>query len=423
MEKIKEAPAPPAVLNEKLLLFVLASIQFTHVMDFVIMAPLGPYLKEVFSVETKQTSFLIAVYALSAGTSGFFGTFFIDKFDRRKALLALYIGFIISNFLCAISTAYTALLISRIIAGGFGGILGALVFAIIGDAVPYERRGKATGIVMSAFSLASIIGIPTGLYLAANITWQMPFVMLTVISSIVLVITFFYFPSMQGHMTGRTEEVNQNVGIFNIIKKAFNDAWALTMSILSNVNLRWALLFTITLMLAGFTVVPFLSDYMVNNVGLDKETQVPLIYFFGGMATVVSGPVVGILSDKFGKHKIFMIAAVLSLAPVLIITNLDHAPIPFVFTISTIFFILFGGRFIPAFSMITSSVEPKKRGSFMSINSSVQQLASFIATFGAGLFISNTPTHELVNFNYIGIFSCIATLACIAISFKVSKVS
>ena len=118
-----------------------------------------------------------------------------------------------------------------------------------------------------------------------------------------------------------------------------------------------------------------------------------------------------------------MIAAALSIAPVLLITNLGHAPIPFVFTISTIFFIFFGARFIPAFSMITSSVEPKKRGSFMSINSSVQQLASFLATFGAGLFISNTPSHELVNFNYVGIFACIATLASIAISFKVSKVS
>jgi predicted MFS family arabinose efflux permease len=422
MENIKEAP-PISVLNEKTILFVLASIQFTHVMDFVIMAPLGPYLKDVFSIETKQTSFLIAVYALSAGISGFLGTFFIDRFDRKKALQALYIGFIISNFLCALSTTYQTLLISRIIAGGFGGILGALVFAIIGDAIPYERRGRATGIVMSAFSLASIIGIPIGIYMAANITWQMPFVMLTVLSSIVLIITFFFFPSMKGHLAAKPEEEAAALSFVDTVKKILKDAFDLTGSLLSNSNLRWALSFTCMLMLAGFTVVPFLSDYMVNNVGIDKEKQVPLIYFFGGLATVVSGPLVGILSDKFGKHKIFMIAAVLSIAPVLIITNMGRVSIPFAFTISTIFFIVFGGRFIPAFSMITSSVEPKIRGSFMSINSSVQSLASFLATFGAGLFISNTPAHELVNFNYVGIFSCIATLTCIAISFKVSKVS
>jgi predicted MFS family arabinose efflux permease len=422
MENVKQVP-PIIFVNEKLLLFVLASIQFTHIMDFVIMAPLGPYLKEVFAIETKQTSFLIAIYALSAGVSGFFGTFFIDKFDRKNALQFLYIGFIISNLLCALSNTYNALLISRIIAGGFGGILGALVFAIIGDAIPYERRGKATGIVMSAFSLASIIGIPIGLYLAANITWQMPFVMLTVLSSIVLIITYFFFPSMKGHITGKKEGDHKSFGIIDTIKNAFNDATALTLSILSNSNLRWALFFTIMLMMAGFTVVPFLSDYMVNNVGLDKEKQVPLIYFFGGLATVISGPLVGILTDKFGKHRMFMIAAVISIVPVLLITHLGRAPIPYVFTVSTIFFIFFGARFIPAMSMITSSVEPSKRGSFMSINSSVQQLSSFFATLGAGLFISNTTEHELVNFNYVGIFACFACIACMAISFKVSKVS
>jgi predicted MFS family arabinose efflux permease len=421
MENIKQSP-PTVVVNEKLLLFVLASIQFTHIMDFVIMAPLGPYLKDVFNIETKQTSFLIAIYALSAGISGFLGTFFIDKFDRKNALQILYIGFIISNFSCAISSTYNALLISRIIAGSFGGILGALVFAIIGDAIPYERRGKATGIVMSAFSLASIIGIPTGLYLAANITWQMPFVMLTVLSTIVLIITYFFFPSMKGHLAGKNEQ-SEKLSFGGTIEKTVDDAIKLTLSILSNSNLRWALFFTIMLMMAGFTVVPFLSDYMVNNVGLDKETQVPLIYFFGGMATVVSGPVVGILTDKFGKHRMFMIAAVISLAPVLLITHLDKAPVPYVFTISTIFFIFFGARFIPAMSMITSSVEPSKRGSFMSINSSVQQLSSFAATFGAGLFITNTADHQLLNFNYVGIFACVACIACMAISFKVSKVS
>jgi predicted MFS family arabinose efflux permease len=421
MQNAKQGP--PAVANEKLLLFVLASIQFTHIMDFVIMAPLGPYLKEVFSIETKQTSFLIAVYALSAGISGFIGTFFIDKFDRKNALQVLYLGFILSNFLCAISSTYTALLFSRIIAGGFGGVLGALVFAIIGDAIPYERRGKATGIVMSAFSLASIIGIPIGLYLAANIVWQMPFVMLTVLSCIVLVITYFLFPSMKGHIPLKKEGAMEPLSAINVIKKALNDARSLTLSILSNSNLRWALFFTIMLMMAGFTVVPFLSDYMVNNVGLDKEKEVPLIYFFGGLATVISGPIVGILTDKFGKHRMFMIAAVISLAPVLLITHLGKEPVAYVFTISTIFFIFFGARFIPAMSMITSSVEPSKRGSFMSINSSVQQLSSFCATFGAGLFISNTPDHQLVNFNYVGIFACIACIACMAISFKVSKVS
>jgi multidrug resistance protein len=419
MEELKKE-VPAIKINEGLLLFILAAINFTHIMDFVIMAPLGPILKEEFHIETKESSFLIAVYALSACLSSFIGTFFIDRFDRKKALMFLYLGFIISNLSCALSNSYHFLAISRIIAGGFGGIIGALVLAMVADAFPYERRGKATGIVMSAFSFASIIGIPIGLYLAANVTWQAPFVMLTVLSSAILLAAFFALPSMKGHMRSFPLENNPDKSFLqNKLKKAYD----LLASILGNPNLRWSLFFMVMVMLAGLTIVPFLSDYTVFNIGLDKKTELPLIYLFGGLATVITNPVIGKLSDKYGKQKMFMISAFLSLAPILVITNMGHHSVWVVLPVSVLFFIFFGGRFVPAMSMVTSSVDPKQRGSFMSINSSLMQLASFTATYGAGLVIQNSPSGELINFNYVGIFACAATLACVAISYRVKKVS
>jgi predicted MFS family arabinose efflux permease len=408
-------------INEGLLLFILAAINFTHIMDFVIMAPLGPLLKREFLIDTRQSSFLIAVYTLSAGVSGFLATFMIDKFDRRKVLLFMYAGFTFSNLFCALTDSYHYFLIARLVAGVFGGVLGALVMAIVGDAVPYERRGKATGIVMSAFSVASVVGIPLGLFLAAKIQWQMPFIMLTGLGAIIWGTAYFILPSMTGHIKGFSEVPNQ--GKRNFIKETVLEAGPLLKSLFGNVNIRWAFLFMMMLMIAGLTIVPFLSDYTVYNVGLDQESELPWIYLTGGLATAVSGPLIGKLADRYGKQKVFMVAAILSIIPILIVTNMGKLDLSIVLCFSTMFFIFFGGRFVPAMSMITSSVEPRLRGSFMSINSAMMQVGSFIATFGAGLIIQNGPNGELINYNYVGIFACIATLVCVGISFKVKKVS
>ncbi|HEX8545608.1 MAG TPA: MFS transporter [Cytophagaceae bacterium] len=393
------------VPNEGIILFILASINFTHIMDFVIMAPLNPFLKEVFHINTRSFGLLMSAYTLSAGIFGFLASFFIDKIDRKKALVILYIGFIVSNIFCSISRDYYFFMGSRVVAGAFGGILGALIMSIVGDAIPQERRGKATGIVMAAFSGASIIGIPTGLYLAAKYAWYAPFILISILASIILVVALIYFPSMKGHMTGKKEKPIE-----------------MLTSIGGNTNLRWALLFSSLLMLSGFSVVPFISDYMVNNVGLAKE-DLSYIYMFGGLATVVSGPLVGKLSDKYGKQRTFTIAGALSILPILLITNLPALSKPLALVATTSFFIFFGARFVPAMALVTSSVLPFKRGSFMSINSSIQQLSSAAASFGAGLVIVNTASGALLNFGYVGIFAAITTLLCIFISFKVKPVS
>src|SRR6478609_1682926 len=267
-------------VSEGLLLAMLAMVNFTHIMDLVIMMPMNPILQRDLVIDNKMFGLLVASYAGSAGVTGIIGSFFIDKFDRRKALIYIYAGFLIATLGCAISGGYTLLLIARSFAGAFGGLLGAIVLSVIGDVIPMERRGRAMGIVMSAFSVASVVGIPTGLYLANTVNWAAPFWLVSALGAIVFVFLLLKFPSITVHM-----------------KKSDTGAVERFLSIFRIVNARWSLLFNFTLMMAGMTVVPFIADYMVKNVGL-KTDQLMYIYMFGGLVTVVSGPIVGKLSDN-----------------------------------------------------------------------------------------------------------------------------
>ncbi|WP_028982153.1 MFS transporter [Sporocytophaga myxococcoides] len=391
--------------SEKLLLFILAAINFTHIMDFVIMMPMNPVLQSVLHINNKQFSLLVAAYAASAGIFGFLGSFYIDRFDRKTALLALYTGFIISTLGCALAQSYSLFLVARFMAGAFGGILGALVLAVIGDAIPEERRGKATGFVMAAFSAASIAGIPLGYFLAVKINWHMPFFLITAISLVVLVVAWKTFPSLRSHIS---MDIKQNP--FALIKHIFG-----------NSNLLWALLFTFVLMIAGLTVIPFISDYMVKNVGFEKD-QIAYIYLFGGLATFYSSPAIGRLADLHGKRKVFVIMALISIIPILLVTNLPQVPKYVAFLVTTSFFIAFGGRFVPAMAMITSSVERKQRGGFMSFNSSVQQLSSALSSMCGGLIISTTLDDKVSGFWKLGLIATIATILCVLISMKVKQV-
>lgn len=402
-----EQVAAPAHAQEKWIVFLLAIINFTHIVDFVMMAPLNPFLKEALSINSSEFGILVSSYTFSAAVAGFIAFFKFDAYDRRSALLFLYAGFILGNLLCAVAPGYKFFLLSRVLAGAFGGVLGVLVFSVIGDIIPPARRGKTTGIVMAAFSAASVLGIPIGLILAKSFDFHAPFIFLTVLSLIVYVFIWIKFPSLTVHRTHASKE---------------GDRKQLLRSFATNANVRYALLLTFCLMVAGFTVVPFISDYLVFNVGLDKENLL-YTYFFGGLATAVSGPLVGKLADVYGKQKVFVIAALISVVPIYMMTVLPPLSLWFVIPCSTVFFICFGSRFVPAMTLVTSAVSPRERGSFMSINSTVQQFASSIAVVLSGIIIFNAPDGRMEYFWACGIVAVCFTFLSIAISYKVKEVS
>ncbi len=386
--------------REWLLLFVLVLLQFTHVLDFVIIMPLGPQLMRTFEISPQEFGLMISAYMFSAGITGFLSAFLIDRFDRRPALLFLYSGFTIGTLLCAIAPTYFWFIMGRIVTGGFSSVLSALIFAVIGDCIPEQRRGMATGTVLSAFPIASVIGVPIGLYLANHGEWNYPFFMLTVISAVTLALAYRELPSMCAHLQANTTPETP----LEAARKLY--------ALISTPNHRNALVFMVWLMIGGFTVIPYISPYVVANVGM-SEAQLPLIYFFGGAATIFTSRIVGQLSDKFGKAKMFTIMSFCSIIFICAVTNLPRVPLGLALVITTLFMITMNGRFVPAVALVTSSVNPKLRGSFMSINASVQQLASGASSLVAGLIIGKATDGTMTNYNLVGLLAILATVLCL----------
>lgn len=395
--------------REWLLLFVLVSVQFTHVLDFVIMMPLGPQLMRVFDISPQEFGFIVSAYTFSAGVTGFLSAFIIDKFDRRTALLFLYFGFTIGTFLCGIAPTYLMLMLARIVAGGFGGVLGALIFAVIGDCIPEHRRGAATGTVMSAFSIASVAGVPLGLYLANHFGWHVPFFMLAALSTLALALAYKELPSMRAHLQTHTTPETP----IEALRKLY--------ALVSTPNHLNALVFMVVLMVGGFTVIPYISPYFVSNVGM-SESELPLIYFFGGAATIFTSRFIGKLSDKFGKAKMFTVMSFSSMVIIYAITHVPQVPLVLALVITTLFMITMNGRFVPAVALVTSSVDPKSRGSFMSINSSAQQLASGASSFVAGLIVGKASDGTMTNYNLVGLLAIAATVLCLFLVRRIKMV-
>lgn len=395
------------IISEGLLIAMLAAINFTHIMDFVIMAPLSPFLKEAMSITTEQFGYLVSIYTFAAAVGAILAFFNIDKYDRRTAIIFLYTGFIIANVLCALAPQYKFFMMARLFAGLFGGVLNVLIMSVIGDVIPMERRGKATGMVMAAFSAASVIGIPSGLILADLFDYHAPFWLLSGLSALVGVVLMLKFPSIRKHL----EYEGPKTPPLEILKSFAIDS-----------NIQRALVFMFLLMVAGFTVVPFISDYLVFNVGLNKD-ELKYVYLCGGLATVFSSIFVGKLSDKFGKVKTFVVAACISIIPIAIVTVLPVMPLAYVLMFNVVFFMCFGARFVPAMTLMTSCVMPQRRGSFLSISSAVQQLGSGIAVLISSTIIMNGAKGELHYFGWVGIVACIATALSIFVSLRIKEVS
>lgn len=391
--------------DEKLLLLILGCIQFTHIMDFMVMMPLGEVFMAYFDITPREFSILVASYTFSAAVCVFVGAFFIDKVDRKSALLVCYTGFVAGTMACAAAPSFYFLLGARMITGAFGGILSALVLSVIGDVFPFERRGKPMGVLMAAFSVAAVIGVPFGYYLGIKLNWHAPFLFLSLFGTAVVYLIFWKIPSLTDHITDKPR----------------NPPLAVLTDIVKDNNKLLALFFMMLLMIGQFTIIPFIAPFMERNVGFAQE-HITYIYLIGGALTIFSAPWVGRLSDKHGKPKVFTWFALAAIVPLVAITNLREVPVYVALMATSAFFIVASGRIIPAMTMITSVVSPQQRGSFLSINAAVQQFSSGIAAFAAGLIVVESyPGGPLENYTFAGLLAVAATIASIYVGRKLKK--
>jgi predicted MFS family arabinose efflux permease len=394
--------------NERLLLLLLAGCMFTHIMDFMIIMPLGSQLMEIFDITPRQFSLLVSSYTLTAGVIGFFMAFWIDRFDRKKALLLVYFGFSIGTLACAFAPSYEVLLLTRSLTGAFGGVLGALVLSIVSDAVPLERRAKGIGTVMASFGVASVFGVPFGLFIASKFSWHAPFLFLGILSFLVNAFIIVSMQPMTDHIAG------VHARPMEVLRRIFGRP-----------NARLGLTFTSMLMLGHFTIIPFIAPYMVGNVGFSNN-ELAYIYLVGGLCTMVFSPWVGKMADKHGRLKIFTIFGSLVIIPIIVITNLVPVPLWLALTITAVFFIFSNGRMVPSTTMESAIIRPENRGSYMSIRSSVQQLTSGLASFIGGLIITEEPSifgnniKALGNYQYVGMIGVAFSLASLYVARKLT---
>ena len=389
----------PATLSpriERFFLLTLAGIQFSHILDFMIIMPLGPILMREFGIGTHAFGLLVASYSFSAATSGVLAATFVDLFERKRLLLISFTLFGLSTLACALAPNYAALMIARCLAGAFGGIMGALVQTMIGDAIPYIRRARASGLVSTAFSISTVAGVPLSLWLANHLNWRAPFFFIAALSLIFIFIGSRFLPELRHHLS----------------EPKRSHLLSATFSVLGDANHLKALLYSALIIFSGFTVIPYITLFAVNNVGI-AQADIPIVYLAGGTATLISARFIGHWADKHGKVETYRWLAAAALLPLALVTHAGALPLGIWLICTTSFFVLVSGRMIPAMAIISSAAQPMLRGTFMSLNGTVQSLAMGLATTLAGFIITLDDTGKINGFPEVGYVAIAANLLAI----------
>jgi predicted MFS family arabinose efflux permease len=391
---------------QKFVIALLAFLQFTVILDFLIISPLGAVLLPELHVATSQFGLLVSVYAFSASLSGLLTAGFADKFDRKKLLLFFYAGFILGTALCGVAHSYHFLLAARIITGLFGGVIGSIGMAIAADLFPLEQRGRVMGVVQTAFAASQVMGLPVGLYLSNKWNWHAPFLMIAGIGALVGLVIVFGLKPIDAHLK---------------LKHDRNAFQHLLKTVSRPMYLRG---FAATILLAtgGFMLMPFSSAFTVNNLGISL-IHLPTIYFVTGLSSIIAGPLLGRLSDSVGKYPIFCFGTILGMIMVTVYCHLGPTPLWGVILVNILLFMGISARMVSASALISAVPDAPDRGAYMSVNSSVQQFAGGMASGLAGLVVVQTASGRLEHYDELGFIVAVAMLATIGLMYSIQKIA
>ncbi len=401
MIKLKNITHNP--LHELRYVVVLAAIQFVNVVDFVIMMPLGPTLIDELSITPVQFGTLISAYSFSGAGTGFLFGLIADKYDRKNLLILAIVGFMLTTLACGLSNSFGTLLTARIFTGVFGGILTSLIFTIVSDLIPFERRGKAMGIIMSSFSIASVLGVPLGLAISDATNWQNSFHFIVLISIPMLILSIIIFPSI--YVDKPEVEISILKSLKNLLSRSKN-----------------LISFILIFLVSGsmFLLIPYLSTYAVKNMQI-STTDLKYAYMVGGFFTIITARIIGKLTDKLGALNIYAGLVLLSSIPILIFTHSGPLTLVSFLVLQSFFMTLVSGRMIPCMTLVSEVPEVHERGLFMSTLNSIRALGRGIMTFLAGFLIVETSDGNLSGFDTAGILSIAIALITIYLANKVYK--
>ncbi|NHA03982.1 MFS transporter [Mucilaginibacter sp. HC2] len=371
---------------QKLIIFLLAITQFTVILDFMVMSPLGDILMKSLNLKPSAFGIAVSAYAFSAGISGLLTAGFADKFDRKKLLLFFYLGFITGTVFCGLAQSYAVLVAARIITGLFGGVIGSISMAIITDLFTLQQRGRVMGFVQMGFGASQVLGVPIGLYLANAWGWESPFWMVALLSISIAALIAIKMKPVVAHLLIKTEKTAFKHLLHTVTKS----------------NYRIGFAATALLSIGGFMMMPFGSAFAINNLGLTNG-QLPILFMVAGLSSLAIMPLVGKLSDKMSKFKIFTIATIWMMLMCVLYTNLGVTAFPLVILYNILMMMGVMSRMIPSSALTSAIPDMADRGAFMSINSSLQQIAGGVAAAVAGMIVTQQGKGApLQHYNIVG---------------------
>jgi predicted MFS family arabinose efflux permease len=396
--------APRFTGYERFVVLLLAFLQFTIVLDFMIMGPLGALLMPALHITPQQFGLVVSVYAFSAAASGLLAAGFADRFDRKRLLLFFYCGFLVGTLLCGLAQTYPFLLGARIVTGLFGGVIGSISMAIVADLFPVEVRGRVMGTVQTAFAASQVMGVPLGVFLSNHWGWHAPFLMIVLVSSAVGVVIVLRLKPIDGHL-----KLQRAGSSFQHLQKTLG-------------RKSYLRTFAATMLLAtgGFMLMPFGSAFSVHNLGISLE-QLPLVYMVTGVTTFFAGPMIGRFSDRLGKYRTFCVGTGLACVVVPIYCSLGTTGLSLVILLNMLLFIAITARIIAASALISAVPEAADRGAFMAVNSSLQQLSGGVASGSAGLIVSQTADGRLLHYETLGYVVVVAMLIVLALMYPIHR--
>jgi MFS transporter, DHA1 family, inner membrane transport protein len=390
--------------SELKLLLLLAAVQFTLIMDFMVIMPLGPQLMRQLEISPQHFGGLISAFGITAGVIGLAFAPFADRFDRKRLLLCAYAGFVLATLACGLSPNSATLMVARALCGACGGICGATIMAIVSDVVPASRRARGMAILMTSFSVAAALGVPFGLKLAQRWSWEAPFLAVAAIAAAVWILLVRLLPPVRGHL--EAGEVRSARDFLCLLRDA--NAWR-------------GLALMMVVVFGHFTIIPYLSPFLVRNVGV-AESDLFLVYLIGGLVTVVSGPIIGKLADRYGRFRLYAILVVGACAIIRVLTASGPRPEWQALIITGLFFMIASGRFIPSQATISMAVPSARRGAFMSLVACTRDLSAGITTAMGGVVVVEAADGTLLHYDRLGLLAIGVSLASLWVFRRVRSV-